>query len=59
LERTCGKIDDGCGRTVTCPGCSVSEVCLANGSCCQPLTCDTFSGVGPDGCGGTLNCPGE
>jgi hypothetical protein len=29
---------------------------LTNGSCCQPLTCDNFSGVGSDGCGGSLRC---
>jgi hypothetical protein len=56
LERSCGKIDDGCGHTVTCPGCASDQVCLANGSCCQPLTCADVSGVAPDGCGGTVNC---
>ncbi|HVZ87153.1 MAG TPA: hypothetical protein VHG72_09295 [Polyangia bacterium] len=60
----CGMIGDGCGRTLTCNGCSGSETCNA-GICaspgCVPLTCNPASGTSycgmiGDGCGGSLDC---
>jgi hypothetical protein len=58
LGKSCGKTSDGCGHTIQCAGCSSGEVCLTNGTCCQPLTCAIFSGTGSDGCGGTIDCQG-
>ncbi|MES1210227.1 MAG: hypothetical protein ABUS79_30180, partial [Pseudomonadota bacterium] len=57
---------DGCGRTLTCTGCSGGSTCNT-GICaapgCVPLTCNPAAGtrycgdIG-DGCGGTLACGG-
>jgi hypothetical protein len=45
-----------CGNAGACA--DPSDVCLANGTCCTPLTCmTTCSYTGPDGCGGTISCP--
>jgi hypothetical protein len=41
---------------VTCSGCAALQVCLANGSCCQPATCASVAGGMSDGCGGIVNC---
>ncbi len=68
--RYCGKIGDGCGRTLDCGTCPAAGVCgggdsanvCAGGTDCKPFAC----GAGPgkycgkigDGCGRTLDCGG-
>jgi hypothetical protein len=57
LKRICGEADDGCGHKLACPGCAVGQICLTNGTCCQPKACGTCGATGDDGCGGVLSCP--
>ena len=63
--RTCGSVDDGCGKMVACGAnnaCGAGEVCTS-GNCCTPLTCaelppDAGAGCAPidDKCGRQLTC---
>jgi hypothetical protein len=58
LGRSCGTASDGCGGSVDCGSCPGQQVCLSNGTCCQPLTCNSRCDyAGPDGCGGFIQCP--
>src|SRR6185436_15510833 len=60
----CGKIGDGCNRTIDCGACPTGQTCN-NGICqgasgCAPLTCTVmggqYCGMIGDGCGHGLNC---
>ena len=59
---SCGSIDNGCGKLISCGECTVANTCSstsANKCACVPKTCN---GVGascgsyPDGCGRVLDC---
>jgi len=51
LSKECGgPYDDGCGSTVTCPGCGCGEDCQS-GTCV--FTACTGKECGDDGCGGS------
>lgn len=61
---TCGPVGDGCGGSITCPGCAAPAVCGGGGTAnqcggdagCHALTCNSVGancGVVGDGCGGT------
>jgi alpha-tubulin suppressor-like RCC1 family protein len=57
----CGVIDNGCGGTLSCPGCVSPKTCDATThTCtCSPLAaCPPTAECGtvPDGCGGTVTC---
>jgi hypothetical protein len=67
--RYCGKIGDGCGRSLDCGGCPTGETCSAvipnvcgKAGPCQPLSCNQaggkLCGVIGDGCGKSLDCGG-
>lgn len=58
LGKSCGQTDDGCGNMTLCGPCADGQVCLSNNTCCQPITCESFTGAGPDGCGGFIQCQG-
>src|SRR6185436_618954 len=60
----CGRIGDGCGRSLDCSSCPAGQTCT-DGVClppgCVPITCAIAGGgrycgrIG-DGCGGSLDC---
>jgi hypothetical protein len=57
----CGTLDDGCGGTLDCGGCSAGQSCLDNVCLveCQPRTCAGAAaqcGLVSDGCGGQIDC---
>jgi hypothetical protein len=47
-----------CGNAGACPD-PARQVCLSNGTCCNPVVCDQSNCgyAGPNGCGGTISCP--
>ncbi len=58
----CGKISNGCGATIDCPGCASDKTCdAASHTClCKPITACPAGlecGTVTDGCGGTFACP--
>ncbi|HEY0707157.1 MAG TPA: hypothetical protein VGG33_10180, partial [Polyangia bacterium] len=65
----CGKIGDGCGKTIDCGACPAGEICGAGGvsgvcakpvGSCQQLACvqagGQYCGVVGDGCGKSIDC---
>jgi hypothetical protein len=57
----CGTLDDGCGGTLDCGGCSAGQSCLDNVCLveCQPRSCagaGAQCGLISDGCGGQIDC---
>jgi hypothetical protein len=55
----CGVVSDQCnGGWVGCGDCPGGQVCMANNTCCAPITSCTnrCGGVIANGCGGTLDC---
>ena len=65
----CGKIGDGCGKTIDCGACPAGATCGAGGiagvcarptTSCQPLACvqtgGQYCGVVGDGCGKAMDC---
>jgi len=69
--RYCGKVGDGCGRSIDCgdncaslnPGwvCNTATSSCAGGPDCTKLVCDgspnaRYCGKVGDGCGGTIDC---
>ena len=61
--KSCGTMSDGCGKMLTCPGCTAAgETCGGAGAAnvcavCTKKTCAADScGKMSDGCGGELDC---
>ena len=55
----CGTVDDGCGGTVDCGGCSDSEHSCVNHLCQCSVTCEALGwacGTGTTTCTSGLNC---
>lgn len=64
-EVSCGLMDDGCGGTVDCGGCTDLSTCGGGGTpnvCgCAPRTCEQIGGATQTACGVTVSdrCGGE
>jgi hypothetical protein len=58
---SCQPISAHCGLpNITCLTCPNGDVCMTDGTCCQPLTCPPgFSGSLFDGCNATLICEAQ
>lgn len=62
-EASCGVVDDGCGKLISCGSCPAPDTCggagVENQCGCTPRTCEDVGancGSLDDGCGGTLEC---
>lgn len=63
-SKNCGTIPNGCGGTLTCGSCTLSQQTCGGGGIANVCGCTKTScaaqgkncGTIPDGCGGTLNC---